>query len=185
MTMQRSVGRGARVPADPARWRSPLSRSLRPRAHSLGAIRVPRELRNLVDEVTRGAPKSVRRAAGAVARGGIPTSQREAVQLLVPIYKKEIRRYQPWLRKQGQVAGRKVMRELREGIDQLSAPPRREPSSMPKWVGDVIDPVVDPYIEGFLQEVQNPLSMMGAGLLAAIIGTPLLVGFMIGRRTKS
>jgi hypothetical protein len=100
-------------------------------------------------------------------------------------YVKQLKQFEPQLRKQGQSIAKKVLTVV---PIPFYTPPKGPPGppapKPPSWVGDVANPIVKPVLTGFKQEIMPPIKrfalIAGVGLLG-VLGLTFYVGYRTGK----
>lgn len=126
-----------------------------------------------------------------VAMNGVADNlQDKAIRAALPIYERQIRGLRPWLHEQGRAVGESAMRSLAEAAgphaQRLGIPYTPPSPPGPWWADRLLDPVIDPFLEG-LKETTVPVlegaqkKVVGTTIVAAM--GILALGYLVGRLT--
>jgi hypothetical protein len=124
---------------------------------------------------THGRP---RRQVHVVGLGSLTD---ELVEAALPAYTAQIQKYSPKLREYGRVAGKAIV----GGVWGAIFNPRPPKASGPKWLPKVVNPVLDPFVEGIRDEVGPKLLLPVAGLAGLLMFGVYYMGVRSGRKQRS
>ena len=118
----------------------------------------------------------VRRPAGGALSGLFD----DVIEAALPTYEAQIKKAQPWLRKRGQAIGRQVMSAVKGAVFS----PKDEKPSGPAWLPKVINPVLDPFVDGLQGEIVPVVATAAAAGAGTLIGIGFALGWLITRRRR-
>lgn len=102
----------------------------------------------------------------------------DVIEIALPVYEEQIKRIQPWLRKKGQMVGKQAIAAAKGAVFD----PKPEKPSGPPWLPKLVDPVINPFVEGMKGEVVPVVAGVAGATVLSLIGIGFGIGFLIGRR---
>ncbi len=109
-------------------------------------------------------------------------SMNDVMEIVRPMYLEQIREYKPQIRQVGRSAGLGVVYSTAKSIGLKLPPPPSDPRDA--WIGDLVDPILDPFLDGFEAETV-PALKKAVVVAGTVLAGGMLVAFLLGRWTAT